>query len=67
MSVRGLLALIIGTMCVSVAAFLVVWGAVNNKPELVAAGMTVIGASLGSLITYLFTKQTIDELRRGGK
>jgi len=67
MGVRGLLALIIGTICVSVAAFLVIWGATNNKPELVATGMTVMGGSLGSLITYYFAKQTIDELRRGGK
>jgi len=59
----NLLGTIIGIIAILAAAFLVVFGAIADKPDFVASGMTVIGASLGSLITYYFTKQEIERLR----
>lgn len=59
----NLLGIVIGIVAILVAAFLVVFGAVADKPDFVASGMTVIGASLGSLITYYFTKQEIEKLK----
>jgi len=59
----NVLGIIIGIVAILVAAFLVVFGAIVDKPDFVASGMTVIGASMGSLITYFFTKQEIEKLK----
>lgn len=60
---KAILAVIITVISMSSAAFLVVWGAVTNNAGILSSGTALIGGALGSLITYYFAKQTIEELR----
>ena len=63
MNTKAILAVIITTVSMFSAAFLVVWGAFTNNAGILSSGTTLIGGALGSLTTYYFAKQTIDRLR----
>ena len=63
MDTKAILAVIITTVSMFSAAFLVIWGAFTDNAGILSSGTTLIGGALGALTTYYFARQTIDRLR----
>ena len=58
---REMVAIIIMMFGMAACVFLVVFGAVEGKPELITTGMTVLGGATGSVLTYLYGAKNIDQ------
>ncbi len=60
---RGLIAGIVSSASAIIAVFLVVFGAISDNQGLITAGMTLIGGAFGSVMSYYFAKEKIEELK----
>lgn len=58
---RRYLAWCIGGLFSITASFLVIWGAVFSVPELVTAGVGIVGTGLGAIIGFYFGKKLSEE------
>lgn len=58
---RRYLAWGIGGLFAATASFVTGWGAVSGAMELVAAGIGIIGAIIGTIVGFYFGKKTSEE------